>query len=150
MAGSQFDALVQVAGVKALAAERVLADCRARVQHYANLASAAEAAIAQYDSAYDRRRAALFLKFSGSMQSASSLDDLAEAVRALKQERTALEQALTARQRELEAAKRAEDEALHVLRKLEATKMKREEMAQTEQAAETRARMARAEDDPTW
>jgi hypothetical protein len=150
MAGSQFDALVQVAGVKALAAERVLADCRTRVQHHAELVGAAQAALAAFDTAYDGRRAALSLKFSGSMQSASSLDDLADAVRALKQERIALEQALIARQREWVAARGAEDEALHALRKLEATKMKREEMAQTEQAAETRARMARAEDDPTW
>ncbi|MDA9020000.1 hypothetical protein N9H60_02350 [Flavimaricola sp.] len=150
MAGSQFDALVQVAGAKALAAERVLADCRTRVQHHAELVGAAQAALAAFDTAYDGRRAALSLKFWGSMQSASSLDDLADAVRALKQERIALEQALTERQREWVAARGAEDEALHALRKLEATKMKREEMAQTEQAAETRARMARAEDDPTW
>jgi len=117
MAGSQIDALVKVAAVKTLAAERVLADCRARVQHHAELVGAAQAALATFDTAYHGRRAALSLTFSSSMQSSSSLDDLAEAVRALKQERIALEQALTARQREWVAAKRAEDEALQALRK---------------------------------
>lgn len=150
MTGSQFDTLVQVAVVKTFSAERIVADCRATVQHHANLVNAAEAAITTYDASYQHRRVTLSKQFAGSTQSATSLDDLAAAVLALRQERSALERALTAHQQGLAVAKRAEAEAWRVLRKLEATKIKREELAQTEQAAETRVRIARAEDDPTW